>query len=153
MTKPSSTRLSSLIAGIPHAVEIGLTALEEDTEGVLCVAPYDARFVGNPDTRIVHGGLIATMLDSACGFAVMTRTGRVSGIATLDLRIDYMRPATPGKDIFVHAACFKVATSIAFVRGFAYDAAREDPIATCVATFMLGTKSRKGSNLLERSEP
>jgi acyl-coenzyme A thioesterase PaaI-like protein len=66
-------------------------------------------------------------------------------IATLDLRIDYMKPATPERDIFAYAECFKVTKNIAFVRGLAYHTDRNDPIATCAATFMLGT-SRNSKN-------
>lgn len=136
-----------LVTDIPHAAEIGLTVVDLGLSSVVCVAPYDQRFVGNPDTGVVHGGLVTTMLDNACGIAVAAKTGRHGEIATLDLRIDYMRPAAPGEDIFVHADCFKVTTSIAFVRGVAYNADLNDPIATCSATFMLGAKSQKGSNL------
>ena len=60
------------------------------------------------------------------------------GIATLDLRIDYMRPAEPGKTIKAHAHCYKVTQNVAFVRGAAYHDENEDePIATSVGTFML----------------
>lgn len=140
-------RTPYLVSGIPHAADIRLTVLEEGAASVVCMAPYDTRLVGNPETGVVHGGLVTTMLDSACGIAVMLRTGRTNDIATLDLRIDYMRPAASGKDIYAHAECFKVTASIAFVRGVAYEVDRNDPVATCAAAFMLGAKSRRGANL------
>ena len=60
--------------------------------------------------------------------------------------LDYMKPATPDQDIFAFAECFKVTKNIAFVRGVAYHNDRHDPIATCAAAFMLGTKSQRGAS-------
>ena len=59
-------------------------------------------------------------------------------IATLDLRIDYQKPATPGLDIKAHAVCYRVTRSIAFVRATAYQDAEDDPVATATACFMIG---------------
>ena len=143
----SSPRPPYLVADVPHAAEIGLTVIELGPDGVVCKAPHDPRFIGDPETGVVHGGLVTTMLDNVCGIAVTAKTSRPGEIATLDLRIDYMKPASAGEDIYVHAECFKVTTSIAFVRGVAYQSDRSDPVATCAAAFMIGVKSEKGSNL------
>lgn len=87
---------------------------------------------------MVHGGVITTLLDNAGGTAVIVALEELRSIATLDLRIDYMRPATPGRDIVGYCHCYKVTRNVAFVRGVAYHDRPEDPIATMVATFMLG---------------
>jgi acyl-coenzyme A thioesterase PaaI-like protein len=60
-------------------------------------------------------------------------------MATLDLRIDYMEPAIPHLDVLVRSECFKLTRNIAFVKGVAYQKDVNDPIATSMATFMLGT--------------
>jgi acyl-coenzyme A thioesterase PaaI-like protein len=64
-------------------------------------------------------------------------------IATLDLRIDYMRAAEPGKDVFAKAHCFKVTKNVAFVRAVAYDDDPEDPVAAATAAFMLDSSAGK----------
>jgi uncharacterized protein (TIGR00369 family) len=134
---------------IPHSRAIGMRMVEaRDGVAVMCV-PYDSKLVGNPATGVLHGGVITSVLDSASGAAVgslMARGGRWRPIATLDLRIDYMKPATPGKDLLAHAECYKVTRNVAFVRGVAYHDDPSDPIATTVATFMLSTTDREPSS-------
>ena len=70
-------------------------------------------------------------------------------MATLDLRIDYLRPATPPEDVLARAVCFKITRNVAFVRCIAFHRGSEqtDPIAAAAGTFMLGTPvSRRPSS-------
>lgn len=99
---------------------------------------YDERLIGNPRTRVVHSGVITALLDTLCGLVVMSAVPDGTPLATLDLRIDYLRPARPGETIRAWAECYKVTNSIAFARGSAFHRTREDAIAHCTGTFMLG---------------
>jgi uncharacterized protein (TIGR00369 family) len=128
---------------IPHARAIGMTLVRHDEAGSVVRVPYADHLVGDPDTGVVHGGVLTALLDNTCGIAVRppsTEQGDYS-IATLDLRIDYMGSAEPHKDIYAEAVCFKRTRNIAFVRATAYQDSPADPIATCVAAFMLGTRN------------
>ncbi|HEY0104458.1 MAG TPA: PaaI family thioesterase [Rhizomicrobium sp.] len=106
--------------------------------------PYAPHIVGNPDTGVVHGGVITGLLDQACGIAVGTalaaarRDGEpLQGIATLDLRIDYLKAARPGADIVVVGECVKITRQIVFARGRAFQDDADAPIALAAATFMV----------------
>jgi uncharacterized protein (TIGR00369 family) len=100
--------------------------------------PYHPVFVGDASTGVIHGGVVTAMLDESCGLAVQLARDGTMSIATLDLRIDYQRPATPGLDIKAHSVCYRVTRSIAFVRSTAYQESEDDPVATATATFMYG---------------
>lgn len=99
--------------------------------------PYAPHLVGDPDTGVVHGGVITAMLDQTCGIAVGSALNEIMPFATLDLRIDYMKPATPHADIFVEAECLKITHEVAFTRGIAYQTSPDEPIALSTGTFML----------------
>jgi uncharacterized protein (TIGR00369 family) len=99
--------------------------------------PYRPVFVGDASTGVLHGGVVTAMLDESCGMAVQLALDGSSAIATLDLRIDYQKPATPGLEIKAHARCYRVTRSIAFVRATAYQESEDDPVATATACFMI----------------
>jgi uncharacterized protein (TIGR00369 family) len=100
--------------------------------------PYRPVFVGDAETGVLHGGVVTAMLDESCGMAVQLALDGTRAIATLDLRIDYQKPATPGLDIKAHSFCYRVTRSIAFVRSTAYQESEDDPVATATACFVIG---------------
>jgi uncharacterized protein (TIGR00369 family) len=102
--------------------------------------PYSEKLIGNPETGVVHGGVITAMLDQACGMAIGSALDTPMGMATLDLRIDYMKPATPREDILVESECLKITHEIAFARARAFHISVDDPIAIATGTFMLMTR-------------
>lgn len=135
--------LEDHMLSIPHARAIGMTLVRHDEGGCVLKVPYAEHLVGDPDTGVVHGGVLTALLDNACGMAVRPAhtAEEPVAMATLDLRIDYMGPAEPHRDIFAEAVCFKRTRHIAFVRATAYQSSPAEPVATCVASFMLGTRS------------
>lgn len=126
---------------VPHGVAIGLVmdTLADGTPAIRL--PYSEKLIGDPDTGVLHGGVITALLDQTAGMVARPpdKEGAETAIATLDLRIDYMGPATPGKDLWAAGECYKRTPNIAFVRAWAFHETREDPVATCVAAFMMDT--------------
>jgi len=112
---------------LPHAVRTDWCVLKVD---------YQEALVGDPQTRVLHGGVITALLDAASGFAIRIKLLEMRPMATLDLRIDYLKPATPGRAILGGAVCYKLTSELAFVRGAAYHDTPDDPIATAVGIYM-----------------
>ena len=125
----------------PYAIAIGMEAAELADGTPAMLLPYAERLIGDPDTGVLHGGVITALLDQTAGMVARPEGpgGEETAIATLDLRIDYMGPATPGKDLWATGECYKRTRNIAFIRAWAFHETRDDPVATCVAAFMMGT--------------
>ena len=131
------------LANVPHSKALGMRHVyNTDDECEIAIA-YAPHLVGDPDTGVIHGGAITALLDNAAGMIARPRDmpREVAAIATLDMRIDYMGAAEPGKDVHARAHCFKRTRNVAFVRAVAFTDTPDDPIATCTATFMLGTRN------------
>lgn len=130
--------------GTAQSVALGIEAVEGD-----CAmrAPFRADLVDDVETGGLANGVITTLLDQTCGMAVSMarREGepgdaafqRFGAMATLDLRIDFMRPAKPGRDVVGQAECYRIAGGVGFVRGLAFEDDPADPVAAVQAAFML----------------
>ena len=129
-----------LLTGLPHSAAMGMRLMSTgDGEAVLRL-PYSEELVGDTATGVLGGGAVTALLDTCCGTAVFAAKSGIVSTATLDLRIDYMRPATPGRDVYAHAECYRVTRSIAFVRALAWTEKREKPVATAAASFIVDRK-------------
>ncbi len=135
----------------PHGRFLGMEVVYLEHGRAVLRVPYDATLAGNAATGVLHGGVITTVLDSACGVASIAALGKRMGIATLDLRIDYLKPATPGEAVTAAAHCYKVTRNICFVRAIAYHADSADPIANCTANMMITSSEPAGPRAQEVS--
>lgn len=79
-----------------------------------------------PDHRnlqgLVHGGILATLVDVAMGLAVRTVVGPTRRHVTIDLHVRYLRPAQPGR-LEALGSVVRVGTHVGFAEGSVMDAA------------------------------
>jgi uncharacterized protein (TIGR00369 family) len=124
---------------VPHNRALGIRFVSVTEDRVVTLGlPYDPKLVGNPATGVIHGGAITAALDAACGLAVLAKLDEPISVATLDLRIDYLRPATPHTEVLARAECFRLTKHVAFVRCAAFhEGAEADGVAAANGTFML----------------
>jgi len=135
MTDPKEKLARIFVDAIPHARALSMS-LEQIGDGAAEISmPYDENLVGDPQTGVIHGGAVSALMDTCGGAAVMSHASHPAGTATLDLRIDYMRPATPGQRITARAECYYITRSVAFVRATATDDDRDRPVATATGAF------------------
>ena len=126
----------AFIAALPHARALGMR-LETMGGGAAEISMgYAPELVGDPATGVIHGGAVSALMDTCCGAAVMSLPEAV-GTATIDLRIDYMRPAHPGQRVRAEAQCYHVTRSVVFVRATARDDDTARPVATATGAFTI----------------
>ncbi len=131
------------IEALPFARALGIE-LESIGDGHARLSmPWDARFVGDPATGVIHGGAVSALMDTCCGAAVLSFPGAI-GTATIDLRIDYMRAARPGARITAQAECFHTTRTVAFVRATATDDDEGTPVASAAGAFVIDRMTPKG---------
>jgi len=122
---------------IPHVADLGIELIEAGGGVAVMRLPYQERLVGNPETGVLHGGVVTTLIDTVAGVACLSGLDTPQPIATLDLRIDYLRPATPRVDLFARAEAYKMTRQVVFMRANAYQEGSDDLVANAVATFMM----------------
>lgn len=87
---PSVQQLQQRLDITPFAAWLGLVLQSSDTNGVVMRLVSRTEMQGSPTTRALHGGVTASLIDTAASYAVMAQTGR--SVATVDMRVDYHRP-------------------------------------------------------------
>lgn len=129
------------IEAIPHSRALGMT-LTHIADGTATITmPYADHLVGDPRTGVIAGGAVSALMDTCCGAAVMAHPANPGGTATIDLRIDYMRAATPGQSVTTTATCYHVTRSVAFVRATTVDEDTDNPVATATGAFTVEGRS------------
>ena len=132
--------LDQLMRLSPHNAFLGMNVTAVDSGVLSTELPYREELVGNPESGALHGGVVTAMLDASCGLSVMVALGRLTRIATLDLRIDYLKPTRAQSTLHCRSQCYKLTKQVAFVEGTAYhigDDGSLEEVAKARGTFML----------------
>jgi uncharacterized protein (TIGR00369 family) len=119
-----------------HGSQLGIAHRAHGDDWAELALPYSEALIGDPASGVLASGPILALMDMATSVAVWRRLGTFTPHATLDLRIDYLRPGRPGETVIGRGECYRITRSIAFVRGQAHDGDPDDPLAHVAGTFM-----------------
>jgi uncharacterized protein (TIGR00369 family) len=89
------TRAQKAFASVPYARFLGLQ-LGEFRDGEVSIQ-LEVRDELKQNQGVVHGGAIASLIDTASAFAVLTRIEITERVTTTDLTIHYLRPVISGR--------------------------------------------------------
>ena len=127
-----------LARSVGHGRALGLEYRDSGENWAELDLPWREELVGVPETGVLASGAIVSLVDTASGTSIWVTLDRFIPIVTVDLRLDYLRPALKGETIVARCECVKVTKRVAFVRGTAHGGDEARPIALSAATFMLG---------------
>ena len=130
------SKATSFFTGRGHPRWLGLQYSDHGDDWVELELPWREDLLGEEGQRVLASGPILSLMDMASGMAIWRAMDEFSAIATLDLRVDYVRPAREGASVFGRAQCYRLTRSAAFVRGLAHDGDAGDPVAHIQAVFM-----------------
>jgi uncharacterized protein (TIGR00369 family) len=132
-------RFFELARRVGHGRALGLEYRGSGPNWMKLCLPWREELVGVPETGVLASGAIVSLIDTASGGSVWMKLGHFVPIVTVDLRLDYMRPAIKGETVIARCECVKLTRQIAFVRGIAHGGDEAHPIAQSAATFMLSS--------------
>lgn len=122
---------------VGHGRALGLEFRASGQNWAELSLPWREELVGVPETGVLASGAIVSLVDTTSGTSVWVTIDQFAPVVTVDLRLDYLRPAIKGETIIARCECVKVTRKIAFVRGVAHGGDEARPIALSAATFML----------------
>jgi uncharacterized protein (TIGR00369 family) len=129
--------LELMTGGIPWGRRMSFRVTKLEKGRVWGVQPWKDRLVGDPDTGVIHGGVLTAFLDNLSGMAASSSLNEARFVSTLDLRIDYMRPAEPKREIIGEAECYHITRNVCFTHAWAYHENRDKVIATAAGAFAI----------------
>mgnify|MGYP000450364391 CR=1 FL=1 len=143
-------QVDSFVRVLAQCQELGIKVVTARENELILELPYSQKIIGNPDTGVIHGGAITTLMDTTAGAGVLCGMSEFELCPTLDLRVDYMRSAKPGQSVYARASCYRSTKNIIFMRCEAYQFDRT--VAHCVATFMrMGKKGIPSLDAMTRN--
>ncbi len=129
-------RFMAFVKNVGHGGALGIDYVAHGADWAELVLPYSRNLIGFAETSIIASGPIISLMDMATSVAVWIKRGGFRSQATVDMRVDYLRPAKPECDVIGRGECYRLTKTIAFVRGTAHDGDATDLIAHVAAAFM-----------------
>jgi uncharacterized protein (TIGR00369 family) len=93
----------------PYMRFLGLVLEKSEKGSVEIRLPFRDEFLRHDGSDWLHGGVVSALIDIAGDYAVVTEVG--VGVPTIDMRVDYLRPARRG-DLLAVARTLRVGRTV-----------------------------------------
>lgn len=159
LSRPTLEQLRAVVAANPFNSWLQLSVERLSEQEIVLRVPGRPEFIGTQALSRVHGGVISSLIDAGCGYAVLAATGH--GVSTINLHTDFHRAASLGElcitghllhqggricsaEAFIHDA---EGTLLASGRGTFYKARHPHPVLSSGTPF-----AREGEPIEEELE-
>jgi uncharacterized protein (TIGR00369 family) len=102
-----------------------------------CQARVPARpeHVGDPRRPALHGGVISASADATGGLSVFLKARQGDRISTVDLRVDYLRPARTDVDLILESRVVRMGNRVAVADTIVHQGNFDEPVARSTAVY------------------
>ena len=121
--------------GIPFNQLLGMCVQSLETGRCAIRIPTRDALIGDPNRPALHGGVLSALADAAGGLAIFSALPRGDTTSTVDLRIDYLRPAQVDADLVAEAAIMRLGNRVAAADCVVHQGDRANPVAVCRAVY------------------
>lgn len=130
-------------ATVPHCAELEMRLIDWTAQALTFVLPFRDELLSGDEQPRIHSAILGTLLDTACGGAVLSCIPEEDFIATLDMRVDHYNDLPAGYDLFAQGYCERLNDDVAHAVAIAWSAQAPDQIlARATAAFMrTGTRA------------
>lgn len=122
---------------VTYCHTLGMYAYAVEGDSISLAMPPSPDIVGDGERQWLHAGAVTALIDSACGMAVMHKLRKSQPIATLDLRVDFLRPLPADRVCYCRSECHRLTRNVAFIRSQVFIEGETEPAAESMASFML----------------
>lgn len=99
----------------------------------------------------LHRGTLVTLLDTTCGLAIFSALGTMKPIATIDLRVDFLRRIPGGAGLRAVVDCVGRTETVAYIAGRGYADGSDEPVAMVAGSFAIDTLGPSFDSMRARS--
>jgi len=129
---------------VPHNRDLGIEVVSTEIECTTMRLKPHPGLLGDTAKNLLFNSVSLSLADACSGLAVFVATKTLVPISTLDLRMDYLRPASAALSLNATATCYRHTAEIAFVRCFVFSESVAEPVAIGSSVFMRAKPGGKG---------
>ena len=101
---------------VPFNKYLGIRGESAADGRAVLVLPVKPEFVGDFRRPALHGGVLSALIDTAGGVAAWSALGTGVSVSTVDLRVDYLEPASPQGELRAEAELIRKGNRVCHVR-------------------------------------
>ena len=124
------------VEAIPHNADLGIEVVAIERGIATLRLPGAPALCGDPERQLYFPSVLLTLADAASGVAFVSALNELTPVATLDLRIDYLRPVSVERALVVRAHCHRHTGEVGFVHCDIRAEGADESAAMVTASFM-----------------
>lgn len=128
-------RLQAILAHMPYARRLGVTARLEDGE-LIAELPYSVDILGNPRLPALHGGAVGAFLEIAAMIRLRMERETERAPAAIGVTVEYLRPCR-NRPTFARAEVKRLGRRIANIHAECWQDEQRTPLALLQSRFLM----------------